>query len=117
MALNSAALNLLAGVLKTNLAFAQLHSGLAGAAGTDNIAASARQPALWGVATNGDFGLISSIDFTGGTPLGVVYSVSLWDLATGGTFYGEFPLGGDGALNGAGAYSITVIDVTGTATD
>lgn len=118
MALNAAALTLLAITLESNLAFAQLHSGLAGTSGIDNIAVAARQSVPWGtIDVNAGFGLASSIDFTGGTPFGTVYSVSLWDTATGGNFYGEFPLGGDGAFNGTGQYSVTVIDFTSTATD
>lgn len=98
------------------LLFAQLHSGLAGAAGTENIAVAGRQPVAWTTpnGTTGSFGLTSQIAFTAGTPSGPVYSVTLWDAETAGTFHGEYPLAGDVTFNLSGEYQVTAIDFTGT---
>lgn len=116
MPLNQNAMVVLANTLRATLLFAQLHSAAAGAVGTDNIAVAGRRPVFWGTpAPSGQFGLISAIDFTAGTPLGAAYSVSLWDAETSGVYYGEFVLGADSAFNSLGEYHVTVIDLTGTA--
>lgn len=115
MPLNAAGMLFLANTLQTDaLLFAQLHSGLAGD-GTDNIAVPGRQPVDWDTPVgNGDFGLISAIDFTGGTPGGDVYSVTIWDAETDGSCHGEFPItDGDITFNLMGQFSITAIDATG----
>lgn len=114
MSLNGTGMLLLAGVLQETLLYAQLHSGLAGVGGTDNIAIVGRQPVNWNtpVAT-GNFGLISLMSFTGGNPGADVYSVTLWDAETGGVFYGEHPLTGDVTFNALGDFQVTAIDFTG----
>lgn len=115
MPLNETGLTLQATTLQTVLLFAQLHSGLAGMSGMDNIAVAGRRPVHWTMPTNGDFGLISQIAYTAGTPNAAVYSVTLWDAETNGTYYGEYPLTGDAAFNVFGEYQVTAIDFKGTA--
>lgn len=113
MPLNNAGLVLLATTLQETLLFAQLHDGLAGVDGTDAVAVAGRQATHWGVpASSGEFGLVSAIDFAGGTPGGPVYSVTLWDTETEGLCFGEFPLTGDATFNSMGSYQVTVIDWT-----
>lgn len=116
MPLNETGMLFLAGSLQTDaLLFAQLHSGFAGD-GTDNIALAGREPVHWDTPSGtGDFGLISAITFSGGTPGGDVYSVTLWDEETDGACHGEFPItSGDITFNLTGEYQITAIDATGT---
>lgn len=114
MPLNNPALLFLAAQAQGILAYAQLHSGPAGVAGTDNIAVAGRQLVHWGTPTGaGNFGLISQISFTGGTPGSDVYSVSMWSAETGGVFYGEDPLTGDVTFNALGDFHVTAIDATG----
>lgn len=115
MALNAAAMTVAANSLRTAMAYAQLHSGLAGAAGTTDVTSAPRQPVTWAAVTAlGSFSLSAQIAFTGGAPGGTVYSVTLWSASSGGTFYGELPLTGDLIFNGAGGYFVTAIDFTGT---
>lgn len=115
MPLNNAGMIALAVALQETLAYAQLHSAPAGTNGTDNLTTSGRQPTAWDTPdASGNFGLISEISFTDGDPDGEVYSVTLWDLETGGTFYGEFALDGDGTFGAAGGFLVTAIDFTGT---
>lgn len=118
MPLNNAAMVLAANTLRTNLAYAQLHSAAAGTSGTSNVTTAGRLAVTWAAATGpGTFTLLSALNFTGGAANGPVYSVTLWDASSGGNFYGEFPLtGGDTSFNSSGAYSVTMIDLTGTAT-
>lgn len=117
MALNDAAMVLAANTLRSALAYAQLHSAAAGASGTANLTTATRQPVSWGAPTgSGSFMLASQINFTGGNPSSAVYSVTLWDTAVSGNFYGEFILSGDAIFDTSGNYSVTAIDLTGSAT-
>lgn len=119
MALNADGLELAATALITNLVWAQLHSASAGVDGGDNICSLTRQAVHWDTPDGGDFGMSGAIRFTGGTPNGTVYSVSLWDTeeVDTGTFYGEYPLTGDLTFNGQGEFQVTAIDFTGTSID
>lgn len=117
MALNDDGLALAANALVASLAYAQLHSAAAGTSGTDNAYALERQPVTWNIPTTGDLSLASGIRFTGGTPNGTVYSVTLWDADADGTFYGEYPLSGDLTFNGQGEFLVTAIDFTATSSD
>lgn len=115
--LSNAAMILAANALRAGLLGAQLHSAAAGSSGTSNLCASSRKSVTWAAATaNGDFGLSTQIDFTGGAASGPVYSVTLWsNSSSGGTFYGEFVLTGDVTFNAAGEYSVTVLNLDGSA--
>ena len=99
------------------LAWAQLHSSAAGTAGTANIITGvARQRVPWGTPTgSGNYSLVAMMLFTGGPANGTVYSVTLWDSLTGGTFLGEYVLTGDTAFNAAGQFQVTALDIVGTA--
>jgi hypothetical protein len=106
-----------ANAMKAVMAYAQLHWAAAGSLGLNNVTLAARLPILWTVSsTDGDFGLASQLDFTGGAPNGAVYSVSLWSASSAGTFYGEFILSGDQTFNVLGKYTVTAIPINGTAT-
>lgn len=118
MPLNNTAMVLGANAIKAVLGFAQLHSAAAGGSGTSNLTSAARQAATWTTPTGpGSFGLSTPIVFTGGAATGAIYSVTLWSASSGGTFYGEFPItSGDLTFNAAGVYTVTAIDLTGSAT-
>ena len=53
--------------------------------------------------------------FTGLTANQAVTHVSYWSASTGGTFYGSAALSGDAAANAAGAYTVTSVTETSTA--
>jgi hypothetical protein len=113
--LNETGLTLLATTLQGVLLFGQLHSAPAGVTNMDNIALPGRLPALWNT-PGSNFGLISAMNFTGGTPGASVYSVTFWDSETDGTCRGEEPLTGDVTFNAAGEFQVTAIDFVGTST-
>lgn len=96
---------------------AQLHGASAGLLGTSNVAPSARMFIPWTVPVgDGDFGLASPIIFTGGVPGSPLYSLTIWTGVSGGTFCGEFILGGDPTFNALGSYKVTAINLNGSAT-
>lgn len=114
--LNDTAMAVAANALRAAMLYAQLHTAAAGGSGTSNVTTAARRPITWGSVTGaGDFGLSAQLDFTGGAANGPVYSVTLWSASTSGTYYGEFILGGDTAFNSSGLYSVTAIDLDGSA--
>lgn len=96
------------------------HAGLftaePNAAGTTNVASSARQAITWVTAANGDMVFTVDLAFTGGAASGPCTHVGLWSASTSGTFYGYFALTGDQTFNAAGEYTVTGLTVTGTAT-
>lgn len=105
-----------ANAIRSAAAYGQLHTAAAGGSGTSNVATSARVAITWASTTsNGDFGLASSLNFTGGAASGPVYSITLWTASSGGTFGGEFILAGDAVFNGAGAYTVTILNHNGSA--
>lgn len=113
---NNAAMTVAANALRTAMTHGQLHTAAAGAAGTSNVTTAARQAITWASVTGaGDFGLSSTLEFTGGAASGPVFSITLWSASTGGTFYGEFILAGDTTFNGAGQYSVTSLNHDGSA--
>lgn len=114
--LNNAAMTVAANALKGVLLYAQLHSGPAGSSGTANVTTAARKAVTWGTVTGaGDFGISAQIDFTGGATNGDIHSVTLWSASTSGTYYGEFVINGDAAFNNSGDYSITSLNLDGSA--
>lgn len=117
MALANAAMIIAANALRTAITHAALHTGAPGAAGTSNTTTAARQPITWSAATNdGDFGLASALNFTGGAANGAVTYVSLWSAITAGTFYGDYAITGDATFNSAGEYTLTALNLNGSAT-
>lgn len=116
MPLNNAAMVVGANAIRAAAPYGQLHSAAAGASYTSNVTTAPRQPVNWGTPTGaGSFGLASQINFSGGANNGPVYSITLWSANSGGTCYGEFPLTGDSTFSSTGTYSVTAIDLTGTA--
>ncbi len=112
--LNSAAMGVAATALKGVLLYAQLHSGPAGTAGTDNACTSERQSITWGTTTGaGSFTISSALNFTGGGAGNPVYSVTLWSASTSGTFYGELILAGDATFDGSGNYVLSALSFEG----
>lgn len=117
MALNNAAMVVAANALRGVLSYMQLHSGDPGAAGTSNVTSAARQAVTWAAATaDGDFGLSASVNFTGVAANGATTYVSLWSASTGGTWYGNFALTGDATANASGEYTVTALNLNGSAT-
>lgn len=111
--LNDAALNLMADALGDAALYLSLHSAAAGSTGTNETSA-ARVAAAWPNAANGDI-TVTGKSFTGGAASGPVAEVGLWSAATGGTFYGSFPLTGDTTFNAAGEYTVNNLTINGAA--
>ena len=116
MPLNNAAMVVAANALRSACTHGQLHSAATNAAGTTNVCTGSRQAITWSAATaDGDFGLSASLNFTGITASGAVYSITLWSASTSGTIYGEFVLTGDNTANAAGEYTVTTLNLNGSA--
>lgn len=116
MALNNAAMVVAANALRTAITHLQLHSGDPGGSGTSNVTSAARQAVSWSAATNdGDFGLSAVVNFTGVAANGATTYVTCWSASTNGTWYGTYALGGDQTANGQGEYSITALNINGSA--
>jgi hypothetical protein len=113
--LNDTLLNIGNGAMQAVATHAGLFTAEPNAAGTTNVAASARQPITWVTAANGDMIVTADASFTGGTASGACTHVGLWSALTSGTFYGYFALTGDQAFNAAGEYVLTGLTITGTA--
>lgn len=114
--LNDTALNVGNAAIQAVATHAGLFTAEPNAAGTTNVATSARQAITWVTAANGDLVVTADAAFTGGAASGPCTHVGLWSqLATGGTFYGYFALTGDQTFNAAGEYTVTGITVAGTA--
>lgn len=116
MALNDAALDVMANALKSAATFMSLHSADPGATGTSEIAAAGRQAIVWdGPNTGGDLSLQGTEAFTGMAASQAVTHVGLWSASTAGTFYGGFSLAGDVTANAAGEYTVTEVSLSGSA--
>lgn len=117
MPFSDAAMTDAANAIRNKYKYAQLHTAAAGVDGTSHKAASIRVAFSWAEATaGGNFDIQDLIYFTNGTPNGTLYSVTIWDQATLGTFGGEFVLAGDHNYNSAGAYTVTSLVQTGQTT-
>lgn len=116
MPLNDTIQNIGCAAMQTAMTHAALYTALPNAAGTTNVATSARQPITWVTAANGDMVATVDLNFTGGAASGPCTYVGFWSAATSGTYYGEQALTGDQTFNAAGEYTLTGITITGTAT-
>jgi hypothetical protein len=106
-----------ANAMRAFMTHAQLHWASAGLLGTSNLTPSGRLFIPWTVPVgDGDFGLASTLVFTGGVPFSPIYSLTIWSSISGGAFCGEFILGGDPTFNSLGSYRVTVINLNGSAT-
>jgi hypothetical protein len=114
MPLNDALLNIGAAAMQAAATHLQIHTAEPNASGS-NEATSAREPITWVTAANGDMVATVDLPFTGGASGGPATHVGFWSALTTGTFYGWLPLTGDQTFNAAGEYTVTDIDVTGTA--
>lgn len=112
--LNDDLLNIGATAMQNAATHAALYTAEPNAAGTTNVASSARQAITWITAANGDMVVTADAAFTGGAASGACTHVGLWSALTNGTFYGYFALTGDQAFNAAGEYTLTGITVTGS---
>lgn len=113
MALSDAALTTGATAIKNQITHFQLHSASPGGAGT-TAAVGTRVANTGTVDADGDI-TWSTIAFTGLTANQGVTHVSYWSAITGGTFLGSSALTGDASANAAGAYTVTSIVETSTA--
>ena len=116
MLLNNLAMIVAANAIRAAVLYAQIHSGDPGAAGTSNNHGVTRQAISWTAATSdGDFGLASALNFTGISAGGTCTWISVWSASSAGTWYGNFQLTGDTVANASGEFSVTAINLNGSA--
>lgn len=113
MALNDAALVVGATAIKNGITHLQLFSATPNATGTTNAIGS-RVASTGAVDGDGDI-TWSNVAFTGLTANQAVAGVGYWSASTAGTFYGYTALTGDATANAAGAYTVTSVTETSTA--
>lgn len=113
MALSDAALVVGANAIDAAVTHMGLHSGAPGAAGTSNVVGT-RVAVNGTVDGDGDISW-TNVAFTGLTANQGVTHVSYWSASTAGTFYGSAALTGDATANSAGAYTVTTVTETSTA--
>lgn len=116
MPFNSVMMCEVADLIRNTITHGQLHSSSAGDDGTENLTTAPRVAITWSAATGlGSFGLNIYAAFSGGVPTGLVYSMTLWDAASGGVCRGEFPMSptGDRKFSNNGNYTVTVLDLMG----
>ena len=113
MALSDAALVLAANAVDGAITHMQLHSSAPGAAGTTG-AVGTRVAVNGTVDADGDI-TWTNVAFTGLPANQAVSHVSYWSALTSGTFYGSAALSGDTSANAAGAYTVTSVTETSTA--
>ena len=109
MALNDTALNLMAEALADVALYLSLDTN---GSGTESTAG--RLAAGWGAAAAGDLSIAAPKAFTGGASNGPVSHVGLRSAATGGTFYGSYPVTGDASFNSAGEYTLDSFTIAGS---
>ena len=114
MALNDTALNIGNAAMQTAITHAAIHTAQPDAAGS-NQSAAGRQAITWVAAANGDMVATVDLNFTGGASGGAATHLGFWSAGTGGTFYGWQVLTGDATFNAAGEYTVTGIQIVGTA--
>jgi hypothetical protein len=114
MALNDAILNIGNAAAQTAMTHAQIHTAEPNASGS-NEATSAREAITWVTAANGDLVITADLAFTGGASSGPATHIGFWSALTTGTFYGWLLLSGDTTFNAAGEYTVTGVNITGTA--
>lgn len=113
MALSDAALVVGANAIDVAITHMQLHSAAPGAAGTTG-AVGTRVAVNGTVDADGDI-TWTNVAFTGLTANQAVTHVSYWSASTAGTFHGSAALTGDTSANAAGAYTVTTVTETSTA--
>ena len=112
--LNDTLLEIGADAMKAVATHAGLFTAEPNAAGTTNVASSARQSITWETNSSGDMVVTADAAFTGGAASGACTWVGFWSASSGGTFYGGFALTGDATFNAAGEYNLTGVTVTGS---
>ena len=114
MALADTALVIGATAIKNAITHMSLHT--TGAVTSSTNESTAARVAVSG-AVDGDGDITwSNVAFTGGTPSGPVVRVGYWTAITGGTYHGGSLLTGDPTFNSGGAYTVTSVTETSTAT-
>lgn len=107
MPFSTAGLNIAVGAVAADALRMRTHTGVPGAAGTDNAGTGAEQPCAWAAASGGEAALSAAVAFTGlGASEAVTY-FSVWDV-TNVTFLGSGQVTtGDVAANAAGEFTFT----------
>ena len=112
MSLNDAILNVGCDAMRLVATHLGLHSAAPDASGS-NRCASALVAAGWPVAVAGDTAVANKA-FTGVVASGPVTHIGFWNAA-GTVFYGAQSVTGDLSANSAGEYTVTSVQLNGTA--
>lgn len=114
MAFNDAALVVAANALDAAITHFSLHTTGA-VTSSANESTAARVAGSFTVDGDGDL-TVTNLAFTGGAASGPCVRVGYWSASSGGTYYGGSLLTGDQTFNAAGAYTVSSITETSTAT-
>jgi hypothetical protein len=114
LAINTSEVQVGAAAIAADIDHLTLHSAQPDATGSNRTTAAAQ--AVTPTSTGGVVS-IGSTAFTGGTANGACTHVGFWhgDPNAGGTFRGYQALTGDQTFNAAGAYTVTAVTITGSA--
>lgn len=100
----------------TNAAFAQLHTGAPGSAGTTAVASVTTRPAVtWASASGASVaanGTLPSWTSWAGTNGQVITDLSFWSASSAGTFGLSAPLGSSVTMNTGDSLTLTSVTVT-----
>src|SRR5438034_4284912 len=97
------------GAYISDIAFARLHVGDPGAAGTANGASvTTRMSITWGSAANAQIGITNTPTWSawGGTAQTITH-ISLWDLVSGGVFKQAVPLASGVPVTVGGTFTLS----------
>lgn len=110
MALNASEINVGTAAVAADIDHLSLHSAQPDGTGSNETSAS-RQTVT--PSSSGGVITIGSTAFTGGAASGACTHVGFWH---GSTFRGYLALTGDQTFNAAGAYTVSSVTITGSAT-
>jgi len=106
----------LGNITGTNMAWAQLHTGAPGSAGTANVSSTtARKAVTWASASGASIsanGTLPSWTSWAGTNGEVVTATSYWSASTSGTFGAAITLSASVTMNTGDNLSLTAITVS-----
>lgn len=112
MALTDATLVIAATAIRDSITHLSLHSANPGTTGASQV--GTRVASTGSIDGDGDI-TWTNVAFTGLSANQAVTHVGYWSAATGGTYRGGSALTGDAAANAAGAYTVTSVTETSTA--
>lgn len=102
-------------IVGTDAAYVQLHTGAPGSAGTTAVSSvTTREAVTWGSPSAGEVAASNEPAWTSwaGTNAEVVTDISLWSLATSGTFGLSMQLGSSVTMDTGDSLTLTSLTIT-----